>query len=142
MSDKPTILAVDDEPMNVKLLEAHLIPEGYEIISASNGEEALQKSSQYKIDLVLLDLTMPRMDGFQACKALRKDPKNSTLPIVILTAKGKESDIVAALENGADDYVMKPFFKDELIKKVRDLLAKAKAGRLPSQDYFKKMGLK
>lgn len=139
MNSRLSILVVDDEPVNVKLLEAHLVPEGFEVISASDGEEALKKSSEHKVDLVLLDVMMPRLDGFETCKRLRENPRNHSLPIVMLTAKGKESDIVVALENGADDYVTKPFFKDDLMKKIRALLLKAEKEILPSQLYFKKL---
>lgn len=131
--EKPIILVVDDEPAIARLLEVNLSTLGYSVLTASNGEEALTKFSANKIDLVLLDVNMPKMDGFQTCNALRKNLENNKIPIVMLTGKGGESDIVQALEHGADDYLTKPFNNEELAKKIGSLLSVAKTGKLPSQ---------
>jgi len=89
--------------------------------------------------LILLDIMMPQLDGFQVCDILRKDSKNSGLPVIMVTAKDKESDIVQSLERGADDYIVKPINKEELLAKIEDMLVKASKDNLPSQFYFKKL---
>jgi len=130
---KPMILVVDDEPANIKLLQVYLSSSGYEPLSAVDGQDALGKFSRQKVDMVVLDVMMPNMDGLSVCRQLRSDPKNNTLPILILTGMGADSDIVKALEAGADDYVMKPFVKEELMAKIETLLSKAKSGSLPGR---------
>jgi DNA-binding response OmpR family regulator len=116
------ILIVDDEPRYLRLLEANLRTEGYEVVTAQDGLQALEVFSSNPIDLVLLDVMMPRLDGFATCQRLREF---SNVPIVILTAKGDEQDRVRGLDLGADDYLIKPFSATELLARVRAVLRRA-----------------
>ena len=116
------ILIVDDEPRYLRLLEANLRTEGYEVATAQDGVQALDVFSAQPIDLVLLDVMMPRLDGFGVCQRLREF---SNVPIVILTARGEEQDRVRGLDLGADDYLVKPFSATELLARVRAVLRRA-----------------
>ena len=122
MKDKPVILVVDDQLPNIKLLEAHLVPRGYEIVQAANGEEALKKLSNNDIDLVLLDVVMPGMSGFEVLSQLRAEKKTGRIPVIMITAHEKNEDRVKALESGCDDFVSRPFDKHELLARVKSLL--------------------
>jgi class 3 adenylate cyclase/CheY-like chemotaxis protein len=121
MSDAGTILVVDDLPQNVRLLEAVLAPRGFGIVAASSGAEALERAGAVGVDLVLLDVLMPEMDGFEVCRRLRGDPATQFLPVVMITASG-EPEKLAAIEAGADDFVAKPFDQSELVARVRSLV--------------------
>ncbi|MCZ2126754.1 MAG: response regulator transcription factor [Anaerolineales bacterium] len=116
------ILIVDDEPRYLRLLEANLRTEGYEVVSAQDGQQALEVFSANPIDLVLMDVMMPRLDGFGATQRLREF---TNVPIVILTARGEEQDRVRGLDLGADDYLVKPFSATELLARVRAVLRRA-----------------
>src|SRR5215510_7072009 len=116
------ILVVDDEVKNVKLLEALLLPRGYEVVIASNGEEALRQVQQERPDLILLDIMMPVMDGFEACKILKDNADTRLIPIVIMTALGQVEDRIKGIEAGADDFLTKPFNRDELLARIRTSL--------------------
>ncbi|MHB8882828.1 MAG: response regulator [Thermodesulfovibrionales bacterium] len=122
MKDRPAILVVDDHPQNIELIEAHLLPEGYEILRAESGKEALEKLSAHRIDLVLLDVMMPGMSGFEVLKKLRADNKTRLIPVVMLTVLKETEDRVRALEAGCDDFISKPFDRHELLVRVRSLL--------------------
>jgi diguanylate cyclase (GGDEF)-like protein/PAS domain S-box-containing protein len=122
MKDKPVILVVDDEPQNIELLEAHLVPQGYEIVKAASGEEALEKLSGNQIDLILLDVMMPRMSGFEVLEKLHADEKTRLIPAVMITALNETEDRVKALEAGCDDFISKPFNRHELLARVKSLL--------------------
>jgi putative two-component system response regulator len=122
MKDNPVILVVDDQPQNIELLEARLVPQGYEIITASNGEEALEKLSGNQVDLILLDVMMPGMDGFEVTRRIRKNDKARLLPIVLVTALRETEDRVKGIEAGCDDFLSKPFDKMELLARVKSLL--------------------
>jgi putative two-component system response regulator len=122
MKDKPVILVVDDQPQNIELLEAYLVPQGYEVVKAANGEEALEKLSSNPIDLILLDVMMPGMDGFEVARRVRQDDKNRLLPIVLVTALRETEDRVKGIEAGCDDFLSKPFDKVELLARVQSLL--------------------
>jgi sigma-B regulation protein RsbU (phosphoserine phosphatase) len=122
-SQKPKILVVDDVPRNVRLLELNLKAEGYHVVPAYSGEEALEKVSTEEPDLILLDVMMPAMDGYEVCRRLRKNRKTRALPIVMITAyqRGVENKI-KALDAGADDFISKPFDRYEVLARVRSLL--------------------
>jgi DNA-binding response OmpR family regulator len=116
------ILIADDEPNIVLSLEFLLKQAGFETLTASDGEQALEAVAQHRPDLVLLDVMMPRKDGYEVCQALRADPANQDLRIVMLTAKGRDVEQEKGLSLGADDYVTKPFATREVVNKIRELL--------------------
>jgi len=117
------ILAVDDEPKNIKLIEAILIPEGYAVETATSGQEALDKVRAIKPDLILLDIMMPGMDGYQVCKNIRSDASIPYIPIIFFTAmRTDQKDMIHGLDIGGDDYVLKPFDTFELLSRIRAAL--------------------
>jgi DNA-binding response OmpR family regulator len=119
---KDKILAIDDEEDILELLRFNLTKEGYQVCSASTGEEALSLARAERPDLVLLDLMLPGIDGLEVARRLKADPITRNMPIVMLTAKGEESDIVAGLELGAEDYITKPFSRKVLVARLRAVL--------------------
>lgn len=123
-NDKKTILIVDDEKMILNLLSHNLSREGYNIIEASDGVEAIKIAQESKPDLILLDVMLPRMDGLSVCKRIKN---LMNIPIIMVTAKGEELDKIVGLELGADDYITKPFSVRELIARVKANLRKAEA---------------
>ncbi len=116
------ILVVDDEMKNVKLLEALLLPRGYTVVKAYNGEEALQQVQQEQPDLILLDVMMPLLDGFEVCKRLKGNDETHLIPVVIMTALGQVEDRIKGIEAGADDFLTKPVNRDELMARIRTSL--------------------
>jgi adenylate cyclase len=114
------VLVVDDQPQNIRLLEAILTPRGYDVQAASSGEEALKAIAESHVDLVLLDIVMPGMDGYEVCRRIREQPDTAYLPVVMVTASGDEQK-VKALEAGADDFVTKPINQSELMARVASL---------------------
>lgn len=122
MKDKPVILVVDDQPQNIELLEAYLVPQGYEIVTAASGEEALEKLSGNSIDLILLDVMMPGMNGFEVTRRVRQDNAHRLLPIILVTSLRGTEDRVKGIEAGCDDFISKPIEKVEILARVRSLL--------------------
>ena len=122
MKDRPIILVVDDQPQNIELLEAQLVPQGYGIVKAASGEEALERLADGQIDLILLDVMMPGMDGFEVTRRVRQDSAHRLLPIILVTALRETEDRVKGIEAGCDDFISKPVDKMELLARVRSLL--------------------
>lgn len=120
--DNSTILLVDDHPQNLELLEAYLVPEGYAIIKAASGAEALNQLADQPIDLVLLDIMMPGLDGLEVTRRVRQDERLRLLPIILVTALKETKDRVTGIEAGCDDFISKPVDKSELLARVRSLL--------------------
>jgi adenylate cyclase len=122
MSEKARILVVDDTPANVRLLEQVLLLAGYEVVTAASGEEGLAKVVFAKPDIVLLDVVMPEMSGYEVCRALRANPATALLPVVMVTALDPEAERVKGIDAGADDFLSKPINQPELLARVRSLL--------------------
>ena len=120
---KTTVLTADDDPHLLRLVMRNLELEGYEVLTASDGQQALEQIKAHAPDLVLLDVMMPRMDGFTVCQQVRAF---SAVPIIMVTARGQEQDKVHGLNLGADDYLTKPFGVDELLARVRAVLRRAR----------------
>jgi adenylate cyclase len=120
MTEQVTILAVDDQPPNLRLLDAILAPRGYRVITASSGEQALELLPTSDFDLVLLDIVMPGMDGYEVCRRIRSEPSTAFLPVVMITASG-DREKTRAIEAGADDFINKPFQQGELLARVASL---------------------
>jgi two-component system phosphate regulon response regulator PhoB len=124
---KENILIVDDEEDVLELVRYNLDKDGYKIETATTGEDALTKARAKLPDLMILDLMLPGIDGLEVCKKLKSDDKTQNIPIIMLSAKGEEADIVTGLELGADDYVTKPFSPKVLVARVRRILHRAVA---------------
>ena len=122
MRTPPRILAVDDVPSNLEILQVRLEAQGYEVITAADGEQALALIHEQEPDLVLLDIMMPKIDGITVLKQLMQDASTRFLPVILITAKADTSDVVVGLEAGADDYLTKPFEQAALVARVRSLL--------------------
>jgi diguanylate cyclase (GGDEF)-like protein len=123
------ILVVDDDPDIARFVEVNLRSAGYEVAVAGDGEEALEKAGDMRPDLVLLDVMMPRIDGFEVAQRLRKNPQTANTSIIMLTAKALSADKVTGLQAGADDYIIKPFDPIELLARVKGTLRRAKEMR-------------
>jgi DNA-binding response OmpR family regulator len=117
------ILIVDDEPNIVISLEFLMKKEGFEVAVAADGEEGLARVASFRPDLVLLDVMMPKKSGFEVCEAIRSNPDNAGIQVVMLTAKGRDTEVAKGLALGADAYVTKPFSTKELLAKVKAMLA-------------------
>ncbi len=124
-----TILVVDDDPDIARFVEVNLRSAGYDVAVAGDGEEALEKAGDLRPDLVLLDVMMPRIDGFEVAQRLRKNPQTANTSIIMLTAKALSADKVTGLQSGADDYIIKPFDPIELLARVKGTLRRAKEMR-------------
>lgn len=127
---KPYLLIVEDEDSIATLLEYNFQKEGYDVAIATDGEEALLMASERTPDLILLDWMLPKLSGVEVCRRLRRRDETRGTPIIMLTARGDESDRVNGLDYGADDYVVKPFSTPELLARVRALLRRAQPGLL------------
>ncbi|MDP9342085.1 MAG: response regulator [Actinomycetota bacterium] len=124
-----TILVVDDDPDIARFVEVNLRSVGYDVLVAGDGEEALKRADETRPDLVLLDVMMPRVDGFEVAQRLRRNPKTANTSIIMLTAKALSSDKVLGLTSGADDYIIKPFDPIELLARVKTTLRRAREMR-------------
>ena len=129
MSTKPLVLVADDEPRITKLVSIALQEEGFRVVTADSGEEALRKAEEVRPDVVLLDIVMPDIDGIEVMQQLRE---RRPVPVILLTAKGSTSDKAKGLDLGADDYVAKPFHPDELAARVRSVIRRS-SGATPGQ---------
>ncbi|MCK9392918.1 MAG: response regulator [Syntrophales bacterium] len=134
MAARKCILVVDDEKDIVDLVAYNLEREGYEILTAGDGEKALTMIKSGKLDLVILDLMLPGIKGLDICRIIRRHPETDWLPVIMLTAKGEDLDKVVGLEMGADDYITKPFSIRELVARVRAVLRRAETRKSPVPD--------
>jgi len=125
---KPLVLVVEDETDLVTLLKYNLEKEGFRVVSAGDGEEALLVAREETPNLVLLDWMLPLLSGIEVCRQLRRDAKTREIPIIMLTAKGEEADRVRGLNAGADDYIAKPFSPNEMVARIRAVLRRASPG--------------
>jgi two-component system, OmpR family, alkaline phosphatase synthesis response regulator PhoP len=128
---KRSVLVIDDEEDLIDLIRYNLVREGFNIIAARDGESGLSLAFQKRPDLVVIDLMLPGIDGFEVCRSLRAESKTSQIPIIMLTAKASESDRIVGLELGADDYITKPFSPGELTARVKALLRRTTAFHQP-----------
>ncbi len=122
MTAKPVILCVDDEPLNLMVLEGVLVPKGYEVIKAAGGKMALEMIQGQKIDLVLMDVMMPGMNGFEACMKIKEDDKCRSIPVVMISALTSKEDRIMGIEAGAEDFISKPFDPGEVLARIKMLL--------------------
>ncbi len=123
---KGKILVVDDEINITQILEFSIGSEGYEVITARNGEDAIDKARREQPDLIVLDIMMPKIDGYEACRILKANPLTKNIPVVLLTAKGRDIDKRLGYEVGATDYIVKPFSPSKLIDRIQQLLSLSK----------------
>jgi DNA-binding response OmpR family regulator len=124
---KPRVLVVDDEPQMVGIVAYAFETQGFEVLTAYDGEQALQKINSEQLDMVLLDVMLPRVDGFEICRIVRQ---NTTLPVILLTARKEDEDVIHGLELGADDYMTKPFNPRELALRAQALLRRSGWGEM------------
>ncbi|HEY3915887.1 MAG TPA: response regulator [Verrucomicrobiae bacterium] len=138
---KERVLVVDDEPDLLELIEVNLKAAGYDVVSATNGKDALQIAREKSPGLIVLDVMLPELDGLEVCKSLRRDAATGGIPILILTARVAEIDRVLGLELGADDYVTKPFSTRELVLRVKNLIRRKEARPVANDDHIQFGGL-
>src|SRR3990170_1987726 len=122
MIPKPRILCVDDEPLNLMVLEGVLVPKEYEVIRADSGKMALAIVKKQKIDIVLLDVMMPEMNGYELCRKIKDDEKYRNIPVVMITSLSSKDDRIRGIEAGADDFISKPFDHGEILARIKMLL--------------------
>jgi two-component system alkaline phosphatase synthesis response regulator PhoP len=125
------ILVVDDEIYIVHILDFSLGMEGYEVVTALDGEEALRKVQECKPDLVVLDIMMPKMDGYETCKTLKSEESTKHIPVILLSAKGRNVDMQTGYDVGADDYITKPFSPRKLVDRINAMLGQTDSASLP-----------
>jgi len=121
--DRKRVLVVDDEVYILQILEFSLEMEGFDVATAQNGEEAIAQALENPPDLVVLDIMMPRMDGYEACRRLKTDPRTQNTPVILLSAKGRSIDQEIGFEAGAEEYITKPFSPRKLVERIKALLA-------------------
>jgi len=131
------VLAVEDGEDILELITYNLEREGYEVTGATTGEDGIDAARSEKPDLILLDLMLPGIDGLEVCRRLKADPDTAHIPVVMVTAKGEETDIVTGFELGADDYVIKPFSPRVLIARIRAVQKRRGRGRITEDDVIK-----
>ncbi|HLQ66851.1 MAG TPA: response regulator [Candidatus Limnocylindrales bacterium] len=122
---KGKILVVDDEIYIVHILDFSLGMEGYDVVTALDGEQALEKVKTEKPDLIVLDIMMPKLDGYEVCKTIKSDPGTKQIPVILLSAKGRNVDQKMGFDVGADDYITKPFSPRKLVERINQLLGQA-----------------
>ena len=122
---KGKILVVDDEIYIVHILDFSLGMEGYEVITALDGEQALERMKTERPDLVVLDIMMPKLDGYEVCRAVKSNPATKNVPVILLSAKGRNVDQKMGFDVGADDYITKPFSPRKLVERINKLLGQA-----------------
>jgi len=127
---KGKILVVDDEIYIVHILDFSLGMEGYEVVTALDGEQALEKAHAEHPDLIVLDIMMPKLDGYETCKMLKADPATKDVPVILLSAKGRNVDQKIGFEVGADDYITKPFSPRKLVERINALLGQSSPHRM------------
>ncbi|HSR71999.1 MAG TPA: response regulator, partial [Kiloniellales bacterium] len=137
----PKVLIVEDEAALVTLLRYNLEREGFQVVEAADGEEAILRIEEEAPDIVILDWMLPLLSGIEVCRRIRRRPETRSLPIVMLTARGEETDKLRGLDCGADDYVTKPFSPAELIARLRALLRRARPGFAQEQLTFADLNL-
>ncbi|MEA1910926.1 MAG: response regulator [Spirochaetota bacterium] len=118
---RETVLIVDDEESILKLVKYNLVNEGYRVIAVTSGEEALSRAFDVKPELIVLDLMLPGLNGIEVCKLLARDERTSLIPVLMLTARSEDADIIAGLEAGADDYITKPFSPKILVARIKTI---------------------
>ncbi|HEY1381890.1 MAG TPA: response regulator [Gemmataceae bacterium] len=128
MGTTPRVLIADDNPQGVELLEAYLADTGYEVATSYDGDETLQKVRDWRPDLVLLDIMMPKTSGFEVCKRLKADPGTRGVAVLMITALDQPSDVERAVEAGTDDFLTKPINQTDLLRRVRALLESRSRG--------------
>ncbi|OQX91973.1 MAG: DNA-binding response regulator [candidate division Zixibacteria bacterium 4484_95] len=136
-ANKARILIVEDDRDIVELIEYNLRKEGYQVVTATSGEEGLEAAKSEKPDMALLDLMLPGIDGLEVCKILKTNPTTANIQIIIVSAKGEESDVVTGLELGADDYIIKPFSPKILIARIRACLRRKKQQLVDQKSVIK-----
>ncbi len=127
---KGKILVVDDEIYIVHILDFSLGMEGYQVITALDGEQGLEKAQTERPDLIVLDIMMPKLDGYETCKALKADPATRAIPVILLSAKGRNMDQKIGFEVGADDYITKPFSPRKLVERINAILGQSSSQRM------------
>jgi two-component system alkaline phosphatase synthesis response regulator PhoP len=127
---KGKILVVDDEVYIVHILDFSLGMEGYEVVTALDGEQAIEQAHTERPDLIVLDIMMPKLDGYETCKMLKADPQTRNIPVILLSAKGRNVDQKIGFDVGADDYITKPFSPRKLVERINALLGQVGSDRM------------
>ena len=127
---KGKVLVVDDEIYIVHILDFSLGMEGYEVLTALDGEQALEKAKNEKPDLIVLDIMMPKLDGYETCKLLKAEESTRDIPVILLSAKGRNVDQKIGFDVGADDYITKPFSPRKLVERINAILGQSESHRM------------
>lgn len=129
---KGKILVVDDEAYLLQILDFSLGAEGYDVVTAEDGEQAIQKAKSEQPDLIVLDIMMPKMDGYETCRALKASDETKHIPVILLSAKGRNVDQQMGFEVGAEDYITKPFSPRKLVDRINAILNQSREQKLAS----------